>query len=522
MLLYNILVRSAKMYPNNQAILFRDSVFTYAQLISEVNKVASSLATLGVKQGSRVAVLLHNVPELTITYYAATSLGAVLVPANPLLKPQELAHIWGDSATELVVTHTSLVETVKATQQLVGGLRTIVTVEPPEEKTDTVCFADLVTGGTDIAPDLSGLDDQQPAVCIYTSGTTGRPKGALLSHKNVTANADQVCRRLQFTSHDRFLCVLPLFHSFAETVCQNTPLMVGASTSLVESFHPAHILDLIEQQHITVFPAVPAMFTALLQFAGDRPYDFSSVHVAVSGGAPAPVPLITAFEKRFGCIMIEGDGPSECSPVTSVNPIDGVRKPGTIGIPLPDVEMRIFDETDQEVPVGEVGEIVVRGENVMLGYHNLPEETAEAMRSGWYHTGDLGRVDEDGYFTIVDRKKDMLIVSGINVYPREIEEVLHTHPDVADVAVIGTSDALRGEQTMAVVVRRPDATVTARDLIRFCRERLANYKVPRKVVFRDEMPRSDTGKVLKRLLRKEMDMESGAISHTPNDKQGEA
>jgi len=281
----------------------------------------------------------------------------------------------------------------------------------------------------------------------------------------------------------------------------------GARFTCLEQFHPARVMEVVEKYGITILPGVPAMFAALVQYGAGKPETFKNVRLCVSGGAPMPVAIMEAFEKTFNTIIIEGDGPTECSPVTSVNPPNGVRKVGTIGIPLPGVEMRIVDDDDNELPPNEVGEIVVRGENVMLGYHNQPEATAEAMRNGWYHTGDLGKVDEDGYFTIVDRKKDMLIVGGLNVYPREVEEVLYKHPAVADAAVIGAHDPLRGEEVVAVVVLKPGASATARELREYCRQNLANYKVPRRIIFRDMLPRSDTGKILKRLLRKEMELD---------------
>jgi long-chain acyl-CoA synthetase len=278
----------------------------------------------------------------------------------------------------------------------------------------------------------------------------------------------------------------------------------------LERFSPDGALEAIEKHLCTIFPAVPTMFAAILHFPLPREYDLSSLRVCVSGGAPMPVAVMEAFEKRFNVVILEGDGPTECSPVTAVNPLKGVRKPGSIGLPIPGVEMKIFDDNDKEVPVGDLGEIVVRGENVMLGYYNQPEATAEAMRSGWYHTGDIGKVDEDGYFYIVDRKKDMIIVGGLNVYPREVEEVLHTHPAVAEAAVVGEYDELRGEEPVAYVVLKPGAEATEREIIRYCRERLANFKVPRRVIFRESLPKSATGKILKRLLRKEVEQEQGA------------
>jgi long-chain acyl-CoA synthetase len=266
----------------------------------------------------------------------------------------------------------------------------------------------------------------------------------------------------------------------------------------------------MERHRITVFPGVPAMYAAILQVPAEREYDLSALKYCVSGGAPMPEPIQRAFEARFGCAILEGDGPTECAPVTSVNPPPhkGVRKIGSVGIPLPGVEIKIFDENDNELPTGEIGEIVVRGRNVMLGYYNNPEATAEAMRNGWYHTGDMGKFDEDGYLYIVDRKKDMIIVGGINVYPSEVERVLMEHPAVAMCAVIGKPDPERGEVPIAVIVPKPNTQPDPREIIRFARERLANFKVPREVIFRSELPLSNTGKVLKRLLKKELELEA--------------
>lgn len=272
---------------------------------------------------------------------------------------------------------------------------------------------------------------------------------------------------------------------------------------------PGRLFEMMERHRATVFPAVPAMFQAILQFAPDRAYDLSSLRMCVSGGAPLPSATLVALEDRLNVPVLEGDGPTECSPVTSVNPLHGPRKINSVGPPIPGVEIAIFDENDNPLPADAIGEIVVRGDNVMLGYLNQPEETAEAMRNGWYHTGDLGKIDLDGYVFIVDRKKDMLLVAGLNVYPREVEEVLQSHSGVVDAAVIGLPDARRGEEVVAVVVRSASADVTERELILYCRERLANFKAPRRVLFRDALPRGGTGKVVKRLLKKELELEGG-------------
>ncbi len=508
MVLYDALARGNAEYPDRLALVYRDTGLTYAQLTGMVNRFAGALIGAGITKGDRVAILLPNVPPFTVAYYGATAIGAIAVPANPLLKAPELVHIWGDADVKLVVTLPQLLEgAAQAAQQV--GIQHLVCVGPRDAVPPGIMtFDEFLARGTGEPPTAPRPDPNEPAVFIYTSGTTGKPKGAVLSHKNLLTNCRQIQDVLQFTRDDNLLCVLPLFHSFAGTVCQNASLYCGCRFTCVEQFQPARVLDAIEKSGVTIFPGVPAMYAAIIQFASDRPEALARVRLCVSGGAPMPVALLDAFEKRFNTIIVEGDGPTECSPVTSVNPPDGIRKVGTIGLPLNGVEMRIFDDNDNEVPVGQVGEIVVRGGNVMLGYHNQPEATAEAMRNGWYHTGDLGTVDEDGYFTIVDRKKDMLIVGGINVYPREIEELLYTHPAIADAAVIGAADPLRGDEVVAVVSLKPGAALTAREVRDFCRASLANYKVPRRVIFRKELPRNTTGKVLKRLLRKEMDLGS--------------
>jgi long-chain acyl-CoA synthetase len=513
MLLSDIITAGADRHPERTAILFRDTRISYATLAADVYRLARGITSRGIRRGDRIAILLGNCPEVTQSYYAAAALGAVIVPANPLLKAAELAYIWADAGVKAVITAPSQLAVAEEALRAIGGARALVSTGAREETPAGITtLAELTSERSAAALPPSGADENDAAACLYTSGTTGRPKGALLSHKNLIANARQVQAALRMVAEDNMLCVLPLFHSFAATVCQNTALLSGASFTIVESFHPVRALDVIEQLRPTIFPGVPAMYGAMLQLPAERRPDLSSLRACFSGGAPMPVPVMMAFEERFGAPILEGDGPTECGPATSVNPLGGLRKPGSIGLPLPGVAMRIFDEQDREVAPDVVGEIVVRGDNVMLGYHNQPEATAEAMRAGWYHTGDLGRCDADGYFYIVDRKKDMLIVGGINVYPREIEEVLHAHPALADAAVLGAPDERRGEIPLAVVALKAGASATAKELTRHCRERLAGFKVPRKFVFRESLPRSGTGKVLKRLLRKELELEPIATS----------
>jgi long-chain acyl-CoA synthetase len=523
MLLSDIIARGARDYPANTALIFRDQPTTYGELGVITQRLAAGLAGLGVQQGDRVALLLPNCTPFVYGYYAAALLGAIIVPANPLLKPAELQYIYADAGVKLVLTAGPLLPGIAAARAGLPGLQHVVSITPAEELPDPALAASLpgfvtlhtllaqgaqalATGGALASPEL---DENDCAVIMYTSGTTGHPKGAMLSHRNLIRNVEQIQAALHFGRDDRFLTLLPLFHAFSGTVCLNTPLMAGATSVLLENFTPGRTLETIERHRITIFPCVPAIFNALLAHNPERDYDLSSLRLFVSGGAPLPTPTLEALETRFHIPVLEGDGPTECSPVTSVNPEHGVRKVGSVGPPVPGVEVAIFDDDDCPLPVDAVGEIVVRGDNVMLGYLNQPEATAEAMRNGWYHTGDLGKIDADGYIFILDRKKDMIITAGLNVYPREVEDVLLTHPAVADVAVIGEPDALRGEEIVAVIVRRAGPAATERELIRYCRERLADYKAPRRVVFRETLPRGGTGKVVKRLLKKELALEAG-------------
>jgi len=528
MLLSDIITQGSQNTPQNTALVFRDQSMTYAELAVAVARFAAGLRSLGIGQGDRIALLLPNCPPFVLGYFAAGQIGAVVVPSNPLLKSAELEYIWRDAQIKLVLTAAPLLPNVQAARAALPTLKHIVSITPQTELPDTLpaqatdgllFFTDIMMRGAavlaqDDRPPFPTVHEQDCAVVLYTSGTTGHPKGAMLSHKNLTRNVEQVRAVLHITPEDTFLTVLPLFHSFAGTVCMNLPLACGSATILLENFQPARTVEAVEKHKATIFPAVPAIFNALLQYSQSAPFDTSTLRAFVSGGAPLPAAILNTLETKFGVPVLEGDGPTECSPVTSVNPIDGIRKVGSVGPQLPGVEVAIFDEADRILPVDAVGEIVVRGDNVMIGYLNQPEATAEVMTGGWYHTGDIGSIDTDGYIFILDRKKDMIITAGLNVYPREIEEVLLTHPAVADAAVIGQADAARGEEVVAVVILRAgdngeqNFAVTVRELISYCRERLANYKVPRRLVFRDVLPRGSTGKVVKRLLRKEMELET--------------
>ncbi len=511
MFLYQIIARSAENYPTKPAVIFREHELSYSQLYGAIQACARGLRDeWGIQAGDRVGLMLPNLPQFVIAYHALGHLGAIPVPVNPLLKAPEIAYIWRDAGAKGVITFPMTLETVLQARPEIPTLKQIAVVGASENLPEgTQPFDSLLKMTGDLVGEPP-TTPQDPVVFIYTSGTTGFPKGVMLSSENILFDIEACQAMLELLPDERFLTVLPLFHSFGQTVCMNFALWLGATTVLMERFMPQSTLEALEKHKITLFPGVPAMYAAILMVPPDRQYDLSALKYCISGGAPMPEPVQRAFEERFQCAILEGDGPTECAPVTSVNPPPhkGVRKIGSVGLPLPGVEIKIFDDEDCELPTGEIGEIVVRGKNVMLGYYNNPEATAEAMRNGWYHTGDMGKFDEDGYLYIVDRKKDMIIVGGINVYPSEVEQVLMTHPAVQDCAVIGKPDPQRGEIPIAVVVPKPDAQPDEREIIRYLRERLADFKVPREVILREELPRSNTGKVLKRLLKKELELES--------------
>ena len=366
---------------------------------------------------------------------------------------------------------------------------------------------------TQPAPRIQFDPSEDLAAILYTSGTTGRPKGAMLTHRNLASNTASVMAALQLKpGEDILIVVLPMFHAFAATACMLTPLLNGCTIVPLPRFEPETAAKTIESEKATLFMGVPSMYTVLLRLPDDYVPKFRSLKYAISGGAAMPVEVMKKFEARFGKLIYEGDGPTECSPVTCVNPIGGLRKPASVGKPVPSVEMKIMDEQGRELPHGQIGEICVRGPNVMKGYWNLPKETAEAFFGDWFRTGDLGTEDDDGYFFIVDRKKDMIIVNGMNVYPRMVEELLYKHPAIREAAVIGEPDELHGEIPVACIALRDGAKLTSAEVRAFCRDNLGRHEVPRKVFFMPELPKNAAGKIMKRELRKHGEIERGVDS----------
>jgi long-chain acyl-CoA synthetase len=479
---------SADKHPGRVAVRMGEQETTYQGLDQLSRQVAGLLTERGVRAGDRVAIMLPNIGEFAAIYYGVLRSGAVVVPLNPLLKAREVAYHLADSGAAVIFAGPmSAAEVLDAAAS--AGAQTIV-VDPtfPEMLSTTTPVEGVV--------DRDGADT---AVILYTSGTTGTPKGAELTHANLSRNAQIVADQLlRLTADDVIFGGLPLFHSFGQVCTLNAAVVAGACLTLLPRFDAAQALAMIAAQRVTVFAGVPTMYGALLAVPERERYDVSALRVCLSGGAALPVEVLHAFDDAFGCQVLEGYGLSETSPVASFNHPDRPRKAGSIGTPIEGVEMRVVDVHGRDVAPGAVGEIAIRGHNVMKGYWQRPEATVTAIPDGWFRSGDLGRVDEDGYFFIVDRKKDMIIRGGYNVYPREIEEILYEHPDVAEAAVIGLPDPLLGEEVAAAVALKAGATITADDLRAYVKAQVAAYKYPRHVWLVDALPKGPTGKILKR------------------------
>jgi long-chain acyl-CoA synthetase len=490
--LSSVLEQAVASQPGRPAVRMDDLVLTYEQLYDAAARVTSLLTAAGVEPGDRVGLMLPNVPAFPIAFYGALGAGAIVVPMNPLLKSREVGYYLGDSGAKVILAwHAAAGEAAKGAADAGAQL---ITVDQP----------DLSGRLAGIPPQTSwaGAAPEDDAVILYTSGTTGTPKGAQLTHGGLARNARLTAETLLNNDPDDVMMgCLPLFHVFGLTCGLNATVAAGGTLTLLPRFDPGKALEIIERDAVTIFEGVPTMYAAMLHHPGADPSRAASLRLCVSGGAAMPVEILRGFEEKFGCIILEGYGLSETSPVASFNHPDKVRKPGSVGTPVVGVEMRLVGDNGATVPAGEVGEIAIRGHNVMRGYWGRPEATAEAIPDGWFRTGDLARVDEDGYYFIVDRKKELIIRGGYNVYPREIEEVLHEHPAVAEAAVIGIPHAELGEEVGAAVALKPGAAATPEELRAFAKERVAAYKYPRHVWLVPELPKGPTGKILRRAVR---------------------
>ena len=525
-----LLQRTAARWSARTATEFIGAKLSYGALWDQVLRLAEALSRLGVKQGTRVAIMLPNCPQAVVSFYATLWLGGVVVMTNPMYVEREMEHQWRDAEAEVLIVLDHLFPKVERVvgetsikQVLVTSIRDVLPfplnwLYPLKARKQKLFMAVPYDG--DKVLSLSRLIKDTPpstracptrlddlALLQYTGGTTGVAKGVMLAHRNILANVVQIRSWLPELREggERFLAILPFFHVFGMTVAMNLPLYLGATCILVPRFEINDFIKTLHKSKPTIFPGVPTIYVAIVNHPKIGEYDLTSIRGCITGSAPMPVEILRRFESITGSVIIEGYGLSEASPVTHVNPVKGVRKPGSIGVAIPHTDCKIVDlETGRnELAVGEEGELMVKGPQVMQGYWQMPEETAATLEDGWLHTGDIAKMDEDGYVFIVDRKKDMIIAGGFNIYPREVDEVLYEHPKIVDAVTVGVPDPYRGETVKAFVVPKPGEDLTEAEVIAFCKSRLAAYKVPKTVELRESLPKTAVGKVLRKELRAE-------------------
>jgi long-chain acyl-CoA synthetase len=492
-----ILSESARSAPDHPVAVFDGGQLTYRHLDMASDRVAANLAAAGIEPGDRIALQLPNIPQFLVAYFGILKAGAVVVPLNVLLRAPEIAFHLSDSGARVLITWEGvLAEAAKGAEA--AGLGRIYAVGHAAGAGGALPFERLIE---DASPPVETVtrDPADTAVIVYTSGTTGRPKGAELTHIQLYMNADIPGRLFGVRPDDVVITALPLFHVFGLSSILDCCVRFGATMSLIPRFTPAAVLAAIQRDRATIFEGVPTMFADLLSYPDLGGYDLSSLRVAISGGASIPAPVLDAFEERFGLVILEGYGLTETASTTTFNPSEAERRAYSVGKPIWGTQTQIWDASGRPLPPGpeHVGEVVTRGLHVMKGYLNQPEATADAFTGDWLHTGDLGYFDEDGFLFIVSRKKELIIRGGYNVYPSEIENVLHAHPSVAEAAVVGVPDERLGEEVMAVVIVRGTMELGEPELVVWCRERLAAYKCPRIYQFRSELPKNTLGKVLK-------------------------
>ncbi|GAA6525530.1 long-chain fatty acid--CoA ligase [Intrasporangium sp. DVR] len=492
------LVATATRLPDKVGIKLDQAEISWGQLHAAAAKVAGQLREAGLQTGDRVSLILPNVPAYPVLFYGTLLAGGIVVPMNPLLKSGEIAYYYQDAGTTFSFVWPDFAEEARKGAQIAAD----------EGVATQVIECTAMGPGPGALPDADPLTepveraDDDTAVILYTSGTTGKPKGAELTHFNLHRNAERSCDDIMEMSEDDVIMgCLPLFHVFGLTCGLNTSVLRGCTLTLIPRFDPAKALEVVGRDQVTIFQGVPTMYAAMLNHPDADSADTASLRTCVSGGSALPEAVMRNFEQKFDAQILEGYGLSETSPVASFNMPDRPTKPGTIGRSIPGCEMKLVDLDGNDTPPGEIGEIAIRGENVMKGYWRKPEATAEAIPDGWFRTGDLATVDEDGYFTIVDRKKDLIIRGGMNVYPREVEEVLYTHPDVLEAAVVGIPDDVLGEEVGAAVALKPGSETTLDEVQEYVKERIAAYKYPRKIWQLNELPKGPTGKILRREVR---------------------
>jgi long-chain acyl-CoA synthetase len=499
--LIQVVKNSAASSPDKVFLVCDGEKRTFKGFYERIKTLGAGLDSLGVKRGDKVALLMHNCIEYIETYFAVISRGAVIVPVNTFLKAEELAYILNDCGVKALFTSSDFKDIVRDAEKT--GTATLKNVVSLDELKgiEHLKYSSLFGKGS-LEPVGAGCDEL--AAILYTSGTTGHPKGAMLAHKNLVTDVENSKDVIAVTEKDVFMCFLPMFHSFSFMANVMVPLYCGCRMVILRSIQPfTKVVKNLLLQRVTIFVAIPQVF--ILMAEKHIPFYvllLNSMRICISGGASIPVEFIRKFESKFRKPLVEGYGLSEAAPICALNPLFGRRVPGSIGPAINNVEIRIRDDGGKELPAGETGELTIKGDNVMMGYYNNPEATAEALKDGWLYTGDIGKKDPDGYVYILERKKDLIIVNGMNVYPREVEEVLYKNPAVADASVVGEKNDMHGEIPVAVVVLKEGASADEHSLRKFCRDHIANYKVPHRVEFWKELPKNSTGKVLKRDIRK--------------------
>jgi len=516
-------------YPKNPVLIFGGSRITYQELDYLVDRFASSLFKQGIRKGDRVALLLPNCPQIVIAFYSIFRLGAIAVPINLMYQEREIINQIENSGAETIITLDLLYPRVSVVKDQ-SNLKNIIITSikdylPPLKKmlyplfqmrggqkvrvgkgTGIISFKDLIVRGSTDPPSVT-ISPEDTAILQYSGGTTGVSKGVELSHNNIVSNTVQICRWYYIIrkGEEVILSILPLFHTYGIAVCMNLSIATGSCMVLIPRFVPKDILKAIQEYRVTFFPGIPGIYATLNNYRNIKRWNISSVNYCVSGSAPLPITVMKEFERLTGGVILEGYGLTEASPVTHSNPIHRERRIGSIGLPLADTDCKIVDIEDgeRELPLGESGELCIKGPQVMKGYWNMPFETALTIKDGWLYTGDIARIDEDGYFYIIDRKKDMIISEGFNIYPNEIDEMVLKHPKIFDAAAVGVPDRIRGERVVLYVVLKEGEVASQEEIIAFCKEHLAKYKVPKRIEFRKELPKTPVGKVLRRLLRED-------------------
>lgn len=496
------LAEVSQLFPENEAIVYQELRLSYTQLNDTVNRLANGLKQSGILPGDRVLLVLENCPEFIISYYAIIKIRGIVIPVNPQYTMSEFTLIMADAGPSAVITNQQLAPLFAKLSPDLKLRCGIIATGRCHAAEGIQCFEDLCRNAGSYTPGKpAGRDDV--AVLMYTSGHTASPKGVMLTNHNLYSNASTFARCCKLTPEDRSLLVAPAYHAAAQTCVMNATIISGATMVVHDGWNgPRPILEAIQNEKITFYFGPPTMYALLAKYPDVDKYNLSSWRYALIGAAPASPEIFKNFEEKFGFQLTEGYGLTETSPVTTLMPIDGPKKIGSIGVPIPGVEVKVVDYEDQQVPPNQIGEIVVKGPNVMKGYYNRPEETNWVMRNGWFHTGDLAYQDNDGYYYIVDRKKELIIRGGLNIYPREIEEVLYSHPMIFEAAVVGVPDPIMGEEVMAFVLLREGGQITADEIREFCVNKLARYKIPRYIRFVENLPKTTSGKLLRGELRK--------------------